>query len=318
MINGENEIRVRTDLALETKESLEADGSMSGVIFDEEYDEERDIRISRLEILNSLGERNMGRARGIYYTFETSPMSFNDGEYHRDISVFLAKYLRDIISKHLKEKKTPYHVLVVGLGNREATPDALGPYVVNNLDITEGIGSGEENVFAYVSALSPGVMAQTGMETAEILKGVVDSTHPDCIIVVDALAARSTTRLANTIQLADTGIMPGSGVGNHRNAIDSNNMGVPVIAIGVPTVVDAATIVGDAMEKMLLALEEHSGVMSIRRALDSFNDSERKQFMWELMPENMSGMYVTPKDVDETVKRISYTLSEAINIAMQA
>ena len=130
--------------------------------------------------------------------------------------------------------------------------------------------------------------------------GVVKELKPDCIIVIDALAARSTARLANTIQLSDTGIMPGSGVGNHRNAINDKNMGVPVIAIGVPTVVDAATIVGDALEGLL----------------DSMDYSRRKQVVQDFIPESMSRMYVTPKDVDELVKRISFTISEAVNISM--
>lgn len=295
---GKSRMNIRTDLALETKESLDEDGKLRGVIFDEKVDERTKIKVSRLEILNALGEKKMGRAKGVYYTFETVPLSENDGGYHRQVSEFLAHYIRKTVKKHMNGE-SPYHILVAGLGNREATPDALGPYVVNNLNITDGLGVVEAE-FAYVSAISPGVMAQTGMETADILKGVIGTVKPDGIIAIDALAARSTARLACTIQLTDTGIMPGSGVGNHRNAIDVENMGVPVIAIGVPTVVDAATIVGDALEGLL----------------DSMDYSERKQVVNDFIPQSMYQMYVTPKDVDETVKRISYTISEAINIAM--
>ncbi len=291
-------LKIRTDLALETKESLDEDGRLRGVIFDERTDDATGIKVSRLEILNKLGEKNMGREKGVYYTFETVPLSENDGGYHRKVSEFLAGYIKETVKKHMK-KEPPYHILVVGLGNREATPDALGPYVVNNLEITDGMGM-DDNRFGFVSAIAPGVMAQTGMETAEILRGVTQTLEPDCMLVIDALAARSTTRLATTIQLADTGIMPGSGVGNHRNAINGNNMGVPVIAIGVPTVVDAATIVGDALEGLL----------------DSMDYAERKQVVRDFIPESMFQMYVTPKDVDETVKRISFTISEAINISM--
>ena len=293
-------LEVRTDLALETKESLDEDGRLRGVVFEEKKDEKTGITVSRLEILNALGERNMRRAKGVYYTFETVPLSENDGGYHREVSEFLAEYIKKTVAKHM-QGEPPYHILVAGLGNREATPDALGPYVVNNLDITDGVGIGTEG-FAFVSAIAPGVMAQTGMETADILRGIVRSTNPDCIIAIDALAARSTARLACTIQLTDTGIMPGSGVGNHRNAIDNDNMGVPVIAIGVPTVVDAATIVGDALEGLL----------------DSMDYSKRKQIVQDFIPQSMYQMYVTPKDVDETVKRISYTISEAINISMSS
>ena len=291
-------LKIRTDLALEAKESLDEDGSLNGVVFDEQTDGSTGIKVSRLRILNETGERSMGRAKGVYYTFETVSLSENDGEYHREVSEFLAGYIRETIKKHRK-KEPPYHVMVVGLGNREATPDALGPYVVNNLDITEKLAE-DDRRFGYVSAISPGVMAQTGMETAQIIMGVVKELKPDCIIVIDALAARSTARLANTIQLSDTGIMPGSGVGNHRNAINDRNMGVPVIAIGVPTVVDAATIVGDALEGLL----------------DSMDYSRRKQVVQDFIPESMFRMYVTPKDVDELVKRISFTISEAVNISM--
>lgn len=293
-------LEVRTDLALETKESLDEDGRLRGVVFEEKKDEKTGITVSRLEILNALGEKNMRRAKGVYYTFETVPLSENDGGYHREVSEVLAEYIKKTVAKHM-QGEPPYHILVAGLGNREATPDALGPYVVNNLDITDGVGIGTEG-FAFVSAIAPGVMAQTGMETADILRGIVRSTNPDCIIAIDALAARSTARLACTIQLTDTGIMPGSGVGNHRNAIDNDNMGVPVIAIGVPTVVDAATIVGDALEGLL----------------DSMDYSKRKQIVQDFIPQSMYQMYVTPKDVDETVKRISYTISEAINISMSS
>ena len=292
------DLKIRTDLALETKESLDEAGRLRGVVFDEKMDGETGIKISRLEVLNALGEKNMGRAKGVYYTFETVSLSENDGGYHRKVSEFFSGYIKEIVKKHMKNKP-PYHILVAGLGNREATPDALGPYVVNNLEITEGIGE-DDNRFGFVSAIAPGVLAQTGMETAQVIKGVVKTLKPDCILAVDALAARSTARLANTIQLADTGIMPGSGVGNHRSAINDTNMGVPVIAIGVPTVVDAATIVADALDGLL----------------DSMDYVKKKQGVRDFIPESMYQMYVTPKDVDETVKRISFTISEAINISM--
>jgi len=142
-------------------------------------------------------------------------------------------------------------------------------------------------------------MAQTGMETAEIVRGIVKETKPTVVIAVDALAARSTTRLNTTIQIADTGIHPGSGVGNHRHGLTKESLGVPVLAIGVPTVVDAATIAGDAMEQLLVTMEE----------------SEKRGLIYSLLDERLKNLFVTPKDVDETVKRISYTISEAINLA---
>lgn len=201
----------------------------------------------------------------------------------------LADQMRDLIPNLNSEKS----ILIVGLGNSEVTPDALGPNVVSNMQITRHVvreyGKAAFGVdkINLISSIVPGVMAQTGMETSEIIKGIIDETHPDLVIVIDALAARSTKRLNRTIQITNTGIHPGSGVGNHRNALTEESLGIPVIAIGVPTVVDAATIVNDAMENLLSAMSE------------------------------LNNMYVTPKDIDETVKRLSFTISEALNMALQ-
>ena len=160
-------------------------------------------------------------------------------------------------------KKEEVSVLVVGLGNRAVTPDSLGPRVADNLSITRHIlkeygkfAFGKEGVNS-VSSIVPGVMAQTGMESMEIVAGVVKETKPDFVIAVDALAARNTKRLNRTIQVTDTGINPGSGVGNHRHGLNEKSLGVPVIAIGIPTVVDAATIVNDTMSSLLTALSQN-------------------------------------------------------------
>ena len=155
-----------------------------------------------------------------------------------------------------------------------------------------------------ISGIVPGVMAQTGMETVEIVKGVVKQTHPDLIIAVDALAARSTRRLNRTIQVTDTGINPGSGVGNHRNGLNRQVIGIPVIAIGVPTVVDAATIANDTMENLINTMDEK-------------DTAEKYHMIKEMIPSHLNTMFVTPKDIDETVKRLSYTISEGLNIALQ-
>ena len=172
---------------------------------------------------------------------------------------------------------------------------------------------GEEAIH-LVSAIVPGVMGQTGMETVEIIRGVVQETKPDLIIAVDALAARSSRRLNRTIQIADTGIHPGSGVGNHRNGITEETVGVPVIAIGVPTVVDAATIVNDTMENLIAALESSETLKGVGVVLQGYNAAEKYELVKELISPHLNGLYVTPKDIDETVKRISYTISEALNL----
>ena len=161
---------------------------------------------------------------------------------------------------------------------------------------------------------TPGVMGQTGMETVEIVRGVVAETEPDVIIAVDALAARSSRRLNRTIQISDTGISPGSGVGNHRGGLTRETVGVPVIAIGIPTVVDAATIVNDTMENLIAALETSEALRGVGVVLQGYTAAEKYDLVRELISPHLNGLFVTPKDIDDTIRRISYTLSEALNL----
>ncbi len=297
--------QVRTDLALEARESIgKAEEELRGVAV-EEYDrEEIQVHITKVVISSKNGAKAMNKPMGSYITLEAPAMQEADEDYHREISEELAGQIRSIIPG----AETEQSILVVGLGNRDVTADALGPGVVDNLLVTRHIVR-EYGKAAYnkermnmVSGIVPGVMAATGMEAAEIVRGVVDQTEPDLVIVVDALAARSTKRLNRTIQVTDTGIQPGSGVGNHRNALTKDSLGVPVIAIGVPTVVDAATIVGDAISKM----ESETG-----EQMRMFRP-DRIRTMTEL-----NNMYVTGKNIDEIIKRLSYTISEALNIAFE-
>lgn len=242
----------------------------------------------------------MGRPQGTYITIEAPELSTPDEDYHREISEEISTHLRKLID--LKKEKS---VLVVGLGNAAITADALGPQVVDNLLMTRhiikeyGLRGIKHEKMHRISGIAPGVMAQTGMETAEIVQGIVSETKPDVVVAIDALAARSVRRLSRTIQITDTGIHPGSGVGNHRNGLTEENLQVKVIGIGVPTVVDAATIVHDSMAHLLDALEE----------------TEQKEFLDEMIAPNLYSMFVTPKDVDETIKYLSFTISEGLNIA---
>lgn len=308
---------IHTDLALEEKERFESEHvEVQGVILEEEYDQEREIRITKVKIETEKGARAMGKPVGTYITMEAPNMAVPDEEYHREISEELAKYIKELI----KIEKEDYVVLVAGLGNRQVTPDALGPHVVDNLAITRHIvkeygkyAMGEDAVH-MTSAIVPGVMAQTGMETLEIIKGIVKETKPDLVIAVDALAARNSKRLNRTIQIADTGINPGSGVENHRNGITEETIGVPVIAIGVPTVVDAATIVNDTMENLIAALETSETLKGVGVVLQGYNATEKYELIKELISPHLNGMFVTPKDIDETIKRIGYTISEGLNI----
>lgn len=311
---------VRTDLALEEKERFESDNvEISGVVLEEEYDKEREIRITRVKVETENGAKTMGKPVGVYLTMEAPNMAVPDEDYHREVSVKLSGYIQELIEGRSLDTDD-LSVLVVGLGNRQVTPDALGPYVADNLCVTRHIvkeygkyAMGMEHA-RLVSAIVPGVMGQTGMETLEIVKGVVEETKPDLVIAIDALAARNTRRLNRTIQIADTGIHPGSGVGNHRNGLTKESVGVPVIGIGVPTVVDAATIANDTMENLIDALETSDILKGVGDVLRTYNSAEKYELVKELISPHLNGMFVTPKDEDELVKQISYTISEALNM----
>ena len=296
----------RTDLALEARESIsEAERALHGVILQEEYDEENDIRVTKVQITTKNGAKTMKKPMGNYITIEAPGLLEPDDGYRRDISEVLASQLKELIPDSEKEQG----ILIVGLGNREVTADALGPNVVDNLFITRHMikeygkaAYGKEKMHT-ISGIEPGVMGKTGMEAAEIVKGVVEQIKPDVMIVVDALAARNTKRLNRTIQITDTGIQPGSGVGNNRNALTQESMQIPVIAIGIPTVVDAATIVGDALGRLVGEISEedkHRCMESCRNELTDLNN-----------------MYVTSKDIDAVIKRVSFTVSEGINLALE-
>ena len=313
---------IRTDLALEEKERFESDQvEVQGVVLEEEYDKEREIRVTTVRIETENGAKTMGKPVGTYLTIEAPNLSSPDEGIHREVSEELAKYLIEVMEKIIPESEHDKEVLVIGLGNRQATPDALGPYVADNLNVTRhivkeyGKYAAPEEMNCVVSAIVPGVIAQTSMETAEIIKGVVRETKPDLLIVIDALAARNSRRLNRTIQIADTGINPGSGVGNYRNAITKETIGVPVIAIGVPTVVDAVTIVSDTMENLLSALETSESLKGVGLVLGGYSEAEKYELIKELIAPNLNSMFMTPKDIDETVKRLSYTISEGLNLA---
>lgn len=307
-------MRIRTDLALEVNEEVsKSDSSKKGIIVDEHTDKDTGIKVTTLKIINENGEHLLKRPKGTYITIEADALSELDDEYNTKTAQILAYYLGQFIEDFMGKTEKPFSILVVGLGNREVTADSLGPDVVENLLINRhSSGQSEEKIL--IAGLSPGVMAQTGMETAKIVKGIVTENEFDIVIAIDALAARNSKRLNTTIQLSDTGIKPGSGVGNHRIGITQENIGVPVIAIGVPTVIDAPTIVNDAIDVFLNALSDNQTLKSISRTLNEYTQEEKYQLIRELIEPGMADMYVTPKDVDANIKVIGYTLSEAINI----
>lgn len=291
---------IRTDLALEAREFIEeANGEMRGVIVDTYQDADGTIQVTHVQITTRNGAKSMGKPIGTYITLEADALTEPDDGYHREVSKSVARHLRSLLPDCSEEKS----ILVVGLGNRDVTADALGPEVVDHLNITRhivkqfGPAAYSRERIHQISSIVPGVMGKTGMETAEIIEGIVSTTHPDIVVVIDALAARSTKRLTRTIQISNTGIQPGSGVGNHRNSLTKESLGIPVIAIGIPTVVDAATIVNDAIERIHT---KNSPLLS----------EEANETLYD-----MHNMYVTTKDIDATIKMLGFTLSEALNIA---
>ena len=284
----------RTDLAVECYEENEKT-ALSGVKITE------DENITTVEVLNENGSKAIGKPVGKYVVLDVNSF-VNDTDILDGRLEEFSTVLKSVMPKNLTS------VLVVGLGNKKITADSLGPstssFVLATRHISDSLKSdiGLPSLFP-VSCVNTGVLGDTGIETCEIIKGIVEQTKPSCVIAVDALAASSAERLGTTIQFSDSGISPGSGVGNHRNALTKESLGVPVIAIGIPTVVDSATIVMDAMEKLLEGEENVDAVKYMSRQQPPF-------------PE-LNNMYMTGKDIDAVIKRISFTVSEGINIAME-
>lgn len=283
----------RTDLALEAKAIWEEGargGELRGVTTRET--EREGFAVTRVDIVDDQGARALGKPCGAYVTVEL------DGLERREQDAFgrAARAVAAELSALLKLKPGE-SVLVVGLGNRAITPDAVGPLAVEHTMVTrhlveklpEHFGS-----FRPVSALAAGVLGTTGVESGELVKAVAEKIRPGCIIAVDALASRSMDRVCTTVQLANTGIVPGSGVGNHRAALNRETLGVPVIAVGVPTVVDAGTLAAD-----ILAEAGQEGL-----------DPEALAGAGE-------GLMVTPRDIDQRVADLVKVIGYGINLALQ-
>ena len=310
---------VRTDLAVEAKELVsESDTSdeFDGIEISEEELCNRKVKVTWVEIYSEAGSNIMNKPVGNYITIESDAMKENDTDTHEEISKILAKRL----SKLRKLKKNSV-VLVVGLGNWNVTPDALGPKVAARILVTRHLSGNLphelEGHVRPVSAISPGVMGLTGIETGDIIKGVSDRIKPDLVIAIDALAARRTSRVNSTIQISDTGINPGAGVGNKRMVLSEQVLGVPCIAIGVPTVVDAATLVNDTMDRMLSAMAEQAPHGSeFFNMLSSLADEEKYHMITEILNPYTGNMFVTPKEVDAVIERLANIIANGINIAL--
>ena len=234
--------KFRTDLASERRDLYNKAHNIEKDIEGIEAEEEKvneNITISRVKITNEKGEEAIGKPQGNYITIDVKNLKIASEEEIQNASKAVTKELKVLIEKHINGKEP---ILVVGLGNIYVTPDSLGPKVINEIDITRHLIQYMPEVLdestREISAISPGVLGTTGIETLEILKGIIENVKPKLVIVIDALASRSIERISSSVQLADTGIVPGAGVGNTRKELTKNTLGIPVIAIGIPTVVD--------------------------------------------------------------------------------
>lgn len=300
--------KVYSDLALEAAQLCGGvNKEIPGVSMKEELTAEGKIKISQVVIHNEEGAERIGRPIGHYFTIESQII--REGSLSDDNADTVLRVVAAIIKELIPIRDNLKSILVAGLGNMDATPDAVGPLAVQRLEITRYIQ--EQGI--QVSAIVPGVMGQTGMETSEILKGIVEQTKPQALIVIDALAARSVTRLGNTIQISDTGIQPGSGVGNHRNALTEESMGLPVLSVGAPTVVGAVSLVCETVETLTAILEKEMPGDYLEAFGRYLDEAERYGVVKELLEEKASPMYITPKDIDSIVQRLGYLIGEGIN-----
>lgn len=291
----------RTDLAIEIKESFPQDHvEIPGVVLSEEMDDSKEIKATTVEIRTEEGAADMKKPQGIYITLEFSEDCYGDSKREENIAAYMSHMLCRVVQRlQGKEKKTCKTFLLCGLGNRFATPDALGPYVLEKITMNRHLGEIMKEDTRYVfCGIAPGVLSQTGIESSEILQGIVEKVSPDVLIVIDALASRSVNRLCRTIQITDTGIAPGAGIGNNRNQITRETMGIPVIAVGVPTVVDAGTIIFEALEEAFTEA--------------GYQDQEIHQFFHSIANEKMETLFVTPKEIDEEIRQVGRIIACAL------
>lgn len=306
-------ISVHTDMALEARDIVRGRASkeVPGVKVREWH--RGGVLTTQVHVTSEAGAKLIGKPRGHYITLDAPQFKDRDSELRGTLTDQLAEQLSLLLARPKAEK-----ILVVGLGNWNATPDALGPRVVDRLLVTRHLTAvvpeDVRNRMRPVAAVAPGVLGTTGIETVDIIRGIVQETHPDLIVAVDALAARKVERLVASIQIADTGIHPGSGVGNRRHGITQDTIGVPVMAIGVPTVVLASGIVLQALQMLASQLKGEAALYQIVHQMDG---PEQRELVEEVIGTQMGGLMVTPKEIDVLVDDMADVLAEALNRALQ-
>ena len=280
----------RTDLAMEAKQ---ASGEIEGVEMMQENCQQ--ALVTRVTVRTQEGAETLGKPVGTYITIEHEGLSDKMSLHKMELVHCIAQQLHSLMGGCVNDGCA----LVVGLGNNDLTPDSLGPRVVSRIAVTRHFAkemSSEQSTVRSVCAYAPGVTGSTGIETSESAAALVKAVQPSVVLLVDALAARSTARLLNTVQITDAGVAPGSGVGNHRKALNRETLGVPVIALGVPMVVHASTILRDAMEKLA---------------------GEEVQMDALLKDMDCKELVVTPAMIDEAVCSAANIVAQAIDMALQ-
>ena len=284
---------------------------------EQKMDEEQindNIKVSRVKITNSNGENAIGKPIGNYVTIDVKNLKLATEEEIQKTAETLTTELKKIVDIHIDKKG---EILIVGLGNIYVTPDALGPKVINEIDVTRHIKKYLPQYLdegtRVVSAISPGVLGTTGIETTEILKGIVENTKPKLLIAIDALASRSIERISSTIQISDTGIVPGAGVGNTRQEISEKTLGIPVIAIGIPTVVELATLVSDGIDIFIDRLQEKA---ESNEYLNKLQQEDKYEEVKEALNVGEYNMIVTPKEIDDLIENMKDVVARGINFAV--
>ena len=307
----------RTDLADERrdlyKKANNIENEIEGIESEEEKINEK-VKVTRVKITSEQAEQAIGKPKGDYITIDIKKINFLTDEEKEQAAGTLANELKKLVGEKTKFKDD---ILVVGLGNEEVTPDALGPNVIKEVEVTRHIIKYlpqyiDENA-RPVSAIAPGVLGTTGIETLEVIKGVVENIKPKLLIVIDALASRSMERISSTIQLSNTGIVPGAGVGNTRKEISESTLGIPVIAIGIPTVVETAVVVNDALNIFIEKLQQEAKSNDYLNNLKEQDNYE--QIKEALIPKEFN-FIVTPKEIYELVLNMSSIVAIGINMAL--
>ena len=306
----------RTDLALERRDIYQKKNSLKEIDGIESTEEQinDNIKVSRVKITNQNGEKAIGKPIGNYITIDVKKLKVATDEDIQKTAETLTNELKKIIDMHTDKQGD---ILIVGLGNIYVTPDALGPKVINEIDVTRHIikylPQYVEEGTRPVSAISPGVLGTTGIETVEILKGIVENTKPKLLIVIDALASRSIERISSTIQISDTGIVPGAGVGNTRQEISQGSLGIPVVAIGIPTVVELATLVSDGIDIFIDRLQEKA---ESNEYLNKLQQEDKYEEVKEALNVGEYNMIVTPKEIDDLIENMKDVVARGINFAV--